>query len=289
VMGLKPATGYVVSIIAVNAGGSSEPSPGVRVVTDFNPDAFSNTQIWLDADDPSTFTLVADDRVSAWRDKSGLDNHAYQGIDGIMPTRASNARNGRAVVRFDDAYVTTSEVVQLRETDAGYTVFAVVKNTTADGLTGNEGRGGILLGNFGDNTPNASVELHEDRQPRHWWDIRDESGLPSAGNTGEARFASPTPAVDEYAILHFYRNGSTHKFGVAVDGALATEIDDEGPNLTVSEPFRIGADYRADPLAVSWNGDIAELLLFDRLLTPEERTRLQDYLSYKWDIAIATD
>ena len=284
--GLTPATVHRVSVVAENAGGRSEPSSELRVVTAFDPSAFPGTRLWLDADDASSFTLVADDRVSAWWDKSGRDNHAYQGLDSLMPQRVEGARAGRATVRFDDAYVTTSDVVQLREKDAGYTVFGVVMNTTEDGISGNEGRGGILLGNFGDNTPNVGIELHEDRVLRQWWDVRDQPGLPSAGNTGDVRFPDPRPEQSAFAILLFYRDGAAAKLGAAVDGELATELDDEGPLLSVTSPFRIGADYRPSPLAVSWNGDIAELLVFDRLLDADERLRLHEYLADKWSIAL---
>jgi hypothetical protein len=284
---LEPATAYSVRVEAVNAAGSSAPSEAVRVVTDFSPMAFSGTRLWLDADDASTFTLVSGDRVSVWRDKSGLDNHAYQGIDALMPIRVPGVRNDRESVRFDDAYLTTSDVVQLRETDAGYTVFAVVMNTKGDGIEGNEGRGGVLLGNFGDDSPNVAIELHQDRQLRHWWDVRDEPGLPAAGNTGDVRFPSPTPAQSTYAILLFYRDGVAARFGGAVDGISATEVEDDGPNLTVSLPFRVGGDYRASPLPVSWNGDVAELIIFDRLLSVDERARIHEQLSFKWAIALS--
>jgi hypothetical protein len=284
-MGLDPATRYAVSVVAVNAGGDSPSSPVVDTVTEFSPSAFTNTQFWFDADDASTFTLV-EDRVASWRDKSGNENNAFQAIDSLRPTRVNQAHGDRATVRFDDAYLTTTDIVQLRERDDGYTIIAVVMNTKADGITGTDGRGGVLLGNFGSSQPNVAVELHEDRELRQWWDTRDEPGLPAADHTGDARFPSPRPAANTYAIVLFYRDAAARKFGGGVDGVLAAELEDEGPNLTVAMPFRIGGDYRASPLPVSWNGDIAEMLVFDRLLSSDERDRLHDYMSFKWSVAL---
>jgi hypothetical protein len=274
-----------VTVIAVNADGPSAPSAAVDTVTDFNPSAFVETQFWFDADDPSTFTLVEDD-VAAWEDKSGRDNHAYQAIAGQRPTRVSRGHAGRAVVRFDDAFLTTTDIVQLREGRAGYTVVGVVMNTMEDGISGNDGRGGILLGNYGTDQPNLSVELHQDRELRHWWDTRSEPGLPAEDNTGDVRFSSPRPSQNEYVIVVFYRDAVAGTFGAGVNGVLAAELVDEGPSFAVQMPFRIGGDYRASPLDVSYNGDIAELLIFDRLLSPDDRARLHAYLSFKWDIPL---
>jgi hypothetical protein len=281
---LEAARRYLVQVRAVNAAGSSAPSAAVEILTDFSPDGFPNTQLWFDADDASTFTLV-EDRVASWRDKSGNDNHAFQAINDLRPVLAGGP-SGRAAVHFDDAFLTTTDTLQLREQGDGYTLIAVAMNTTPDGVTGNAGRGGILLGNYGTDTPNVAFELHEDRVLRQWWDTRDQSGLPAAEHTGDMKFPAPRPAQGAYAILYFYLDADRRKVGAGVDGALATEIDDEGPTFSVTMPFRIGGDYRASPLPVSWNGDIAELLLFDRVMSEDERDRLHDYLSTKWDIPV---
>jgi hypothetical protein len=282
---LEPATTYIVSVVAVNAGGVSASSTSISAVTEFTPSAFSNTRLWFDADDSSTFIVVSGG-VSAWDDKSGTSNHAQQDTASLRPTRVSGMLNGRAVVRFDDSYLTTSELIQLRRGSSGYTVMVVAMNTVADGLSGNPGRGGILLGNHQVDKPNISLELHENRQLRHYWDTRNEPGLPAAGNSGDALFLSPTPKQNEFSILIFYRDAGAAKFGGGVNGILAAELDDAGPNLTISMPFRIGGDYRSSPLTVSWNGDIAEILAFDRLLSLQERARLHAYLSYKWGIPL---
>ena len=252
----------------------------------FHADAFPELALWLDADDDDTLTLTAGGRVAVWNDKSNRENHAYQGTERLMPAFAPNARAGRAAVQFDGSYLTTSDLIQLRATLAGYTVFAVAKNTVADGVEGTAGRGGILLGSFGRTEPNVGIELHHDRRLRHWWDRRDGHDQPADGNRGDAIVAEPRPARGAYAMLLFTLDAEAGLAGGGVDGVLGDEQPDDGPTYEVRTPLRVGADYREGPLSVAWEGAIAEILVFERLLSADELAELQAYLSRKWNIPV---
>ena len=258
-------------------GGSDAPS--------FRADDYLELALWLDAADDDTITEVQHGRVAVWNDKSGRGNHAYQGSDRLMPTRVANARAERATLRFDGAYLTTSDPIQLRANSAGYTVFAVAMNTVADGVEDSAERGGIILGSFGRSEPNVGIELHHDRRLRHWWDRRDGPDQPADGNRGDAILAEPRPDEGAYAILLFTLDAERGLAGGGVDGAFAEEPD-TGPPYEVRTPLRIGADYREQPLSVAFRGELAEIMVFERLLSADDIATVHAYLSHKWEIAL---
>jgi hypothetical protein len=272
-------------------GAAHDADPGDGTTPDagssFPPGDLAGLALWLDADDDETITLAPEGRVGVWNDKSGRGNHAYQGSDRLMPVRLEGRQAGRATLGFDGSYLTTSELIQLRAARAGYTVIAVAANTVADGVEGDEGRGGILIGNFGLPEPNVGIELHRDRELRHWWDRRDGLGQPADGNRGDAFLGEPRPAQGSHAILLFYLDADRGVVGGGIDGVRAAEQPDDGFAYEVRRPLRIGADYRETNLPVAWKGELAEILVFERMLAQDELDALHAYLAAKWNIPLS--
>lgn len=253
----------------------------------FDPTDLEGLSLFFDAGDEESLMMSSQGLVHKWRDLSGDDNHAYQAIDRLMPVYRAEGQAGRAVLDFDQSYLTTSELLQLRATDTGYTVFAVASNRVADDTGGTEGRGGVLLGNYRRLHPNFSIELHHDRKLRHWWDRREEFDDPADENRGDAIFDAPRPDRDTFAILTFFLDASEQLVGAAVDGEFAEPLPDDGFVYEVQRPLRIGADYREQNLPPSWKGSIGEILVYDRLLSDAEMEELHQYLAQKWEIPLA--
>lgn len=281
----------------LNADAYSELDSGLDSAPDSAPDSANNPPpfhptdldglaLLFDADSEASLEMTSQGLVYQWRDLSGGDNHAYQAIDRHMPVYRAGSQAGRTALEFDGSYLTTSEVLQLRSTGQGYTVFAVASNTVADDADGTEGRGGILLGNYRRPHSNFSVELHHARKLRHWWDRREEFGDPADENRGDAIFDTPRPDQDTFAILTFFLDASEHTVGAAVDGEFAESLPDDGFVYEVQRPLRIGADYREQNLPTAWNGSIGEILVYHRLLSESEMEEVHQYLSLKWEIPL---
>ena len=248
----------------------------------FHPADLEGLSLSFDADHDESVMRSSDGLVHSWRDLSGDDNHAYQAVDRHMPIYRADGQAGRAVLDFDGSYLTTSDVLQLRATGQGYTIFAVASNTVEDG----DGRGGILLGNYRRPHSNFSIELHNDRKLRHWWDRRQEFGDPADENRGDAIFDVPRPDPDTFAILTFFLDASQQTVGAAVNGEFADSLPDDGFHYEVQRPLRIGADYREQNLPTAWQGSMAELLVYDRLLDASEMEEIHHHLSQKWEIPL---
>ena len=254
--------------------------------TPFHPTDLEGLSLFFDADHDESLMISSEGLVHLWQDLSGGHNHAYQAIDRLMPVYRAEGQAGRTVLDFDGSYLTTSEVLQLRATDQGYTIFAVASNTVEDDAGGSEGRGGILLGNYRRPHSNFSVELHHDRKLRHWWDRRQDFDDPADGNHGDAIFDAPRPAQDTFAILTFFLDPSEHTVGAAVDGEFADSLPDDGFVYEVQRPLRIGADYREQNLPTAWKGSMGEILVYQRLLNDSEMEEIHQYLSQKWEIPL---
>jgi hypothetical protein len=186
------------------------------------------------------------DRVSVWRDQSGLGNdlvHADLGMS--LPSWASSVAGGLPGVRFDGQgeYLRFSNrLTTIR------TVFWVIRQDP-----GANGVPHFLLGD--------SIDFHF-----------------FAGNT---TIWSGNTSVN-------IRNGQTRLNGVLVNGTTT-------PRPTAMSVISLvtTGSVNADNLSKDrggdsgyWWGDLAELAIFDRDLSPAEVTQVQQYLASRYGIAV---
>ena len=68
-----------------------------RSVTAWTPASLTGLQLWLDANDATTFTYSSGTVVSQWRDKSGGSHHANTLVG--SPNRDTTV-NGHLTIRF---------------------------------------------------------------------------------------------------------------------------------------------------------------------------------------------
>lgn len=248
------------------------------VSTAFHPGLVGGLDLWLDADDASTFTYGTGTQVATWRDKSGWNNHASQSTAASRPTRVAGAVNNRAAVRFNQHVLDTVRNVPLGTSD--YAVFVSGTNTVPDGTAPT--RGGIVYGSYRDpSTFSYGLELHTDRRPRHWWDAR-PAGQGNAPTS--LTFATPTPPVNAPYTAAWFKQHTSGRYSVRVNGVSSSEVVVPTPNVTSALAPRIGADHRTDTsLADVWyRGDIGELLVYTVDLTPAQRAEVDDYLRGRW-------
>ena len=67
----------------------------------FLPTDVANLKLWLDADDPTTFSFSSSNLISQWNDKSGQGNNLTQGTVADQPLLIQGVQNGKPIVRFD--------------------------------------------------------------------------------------------------------------------------------------------------------------------------------------------
>ncbi len=208
--------------------------------------------LWLDAADDTTFSYSSGTTVSQWRDKSGFNYHMTPPSSG--PTR-STSQNSRKVVAFTTAQNIQNSTIDLR--NSAYSIFVVDRYTNASSgtgriLTSNSSYNNWLLGHWASETNkyygNGWVYQTYSAADTNWKLYLGDWGGPSNDSA------------------NFYATGT----------ALAT-------NSTGADagPWYLGVNIYGAELS---NCEVAEIIVFNRLLSVTERKLVHTYLGQKWGI-----
>jgi hypothetical protein len=222
--------------------------------------------LWLKGD--KGITSDGNGGVSEWLDNSGNFNHARQPDAAKRPTLASNELGTNPALKFDgaDDYLEVASSSSLAIL-GDITSFFVVKIDDYDGYRAVWAK----TAGAGGNIP----------APWDYW-MPPNDGRPNllhgngSGVLGAFQADAPLP-TDRYAIAGFDRAGSTvnHYLDQALNGTGTIN----GTGGDGGLPLRIGT--RGD-LFTKLKGGLAELVIYNRALTDQERTQVQSYLQDKW-------
>ncbi len=256
--GLNPGQTYSYRIKQQNQAGESTYSEPVTVTLPSAGELPRNgLRLWLRAD----LGIAHDesDGVTRWLDQSGLNQDATQAIGPVRPRRVTNAVNGRPVVRFDgvDDYLEVPPF--MGEATAGE-LFVIVKlpgfAMRDDGLW-------TLGGADGTETeiPDSARHLTED----FGRDYRTDIGVPVTPLTGYVIY-NVSAATGEWtvrlnSVTQFHSADNTVRFGG--NGSLGRAL---GKYL---------------------QGDIAEVIAYDRVLTAGERMVVASDLNGRYAVVAA--
>ena len=219
--------------------------------------------------------LVADDivatlngTVTTWSDSAGGALTATQTTEARQPALVENALNGRRVVRFDgvDDRLTLSSNL-FSSSSFPKTVFAVVRSTDINGHiigTGSSSNG--FLPSYG-------------------------SALVLVGGKAFLKANNASTGLDLMTIETLSAGMPQIVMGTMVDGTSRLETvcsvnqSDESLSAFGYVTTTLGATGNAiDPL----EGDIAEIIVYNRALTDNEISSLQTYLATRYGIALAS-
>ena len=208
--------------------------------------------MWMDAADDTTFSYVSGSKISQWRDKSGFNYHMTPQSSG--PTRYT-AQNSRKVVAFSTVQNIQNTTIDLR--NSAYSVFVVSRYTnlsagTARILTVNSGYNNWLLGHWASEVnkyyANGWVYSTYAAADTNWKLYLGDWGGPSND------------------LANFYGAGT----------AIATNSADASAG-----PWTLGINVCGSELS---NCEVAEIVVFNRLLSTTERRSVHTYLGQKWSI-----
>jgi hypothetical protein len=224
-----------------------------------------------DAVDPADTTQVriagADTFVKQWNDQSGNSHSATNATEGDQPQYIASGADGQPVLRFaqrDDDNGSRLYLGDLSEhTPSAGSVYIV---STID----NDGRYN-LFGNCGNDERWVADSWNESR-PGSFRSGRSEAGSFTLSDW-------PTTGSHVFAL----ENGSTATFRVVIDGSeigtdSANYNSGSGQNWTIGNRATNGQQLR---------GDIAEVLIYDRVLSLEEADMVGGYLTLKYNLITA--
>lgn len=250
-------------------------SSGWSMLAETAPDATATAPtLWLSADvtvytdTGLTTPVVSDgDLVAGWKDRSGVGHNFTQGTAGSRPSYRLAVRNGKPVIRFDgvDNLMTNAALLSTYITDTAYTVFAVFKATVLNsaGATtyGNDGLiadTGAYFGLYLKNTPRVSI---------YNWDGADHAAHQTINTTD----FNVIQARHESGNLYISKNG-----GADSSPTVSGGTDNLGGTMV------LGADRLG---AIFFDGDLAELIIYNVALSSGDRTGVTNYLRNKYAIS----
>ncbi|MDD4018016.1 MAG: hypothetical protein PHV28_08725 [Kiritimatiellae bacterium] len=224
----------------------------------FVPTSLPGCGLWLHAG--AGLTTNGSGSVSVWADQSGHGHDATQATSGAQPTWVADAVNGLPAVRFEasgtkDGMATGWSAA----TSNAYTVFVAGTFRKASGYAWRR----ILQGSAGYNWGIAVQELGK------FYTFVPNGASHTLLATPDLRVAVGVPFVGSVTA-----NGTNSFFslnGFAYPSVAATGT----PNILC-----LGAvGYIGD----GWDGDILEVIGYDRALSFEERRQVERYLAVKYD------
>lgn len=232
---------------------------GARSATTSSPIiSIENLVLWLDATSRDAFSTQDPengDLIALWNDtnpKAISKNNATQtGADSLKPTYAKSGINGLPALSFVNDYL-TGTVLAL----PAYTKIIVSqRNTNAQNNTLSHVTGGFeaLYGNALD-----TVRIFH----------------------GGAHISTTSLNVNQPYIITA-TSDSSGNVALFIDG------NSEGTaSLTMPSgvlPYEVGSHSGVN----RFDGFIGEIILYNRVLSPEERTSIESYLSNKWGIDLS--
>jgi fibronectin type 3 domain-containing protein len=211
--------------------------------------------------------------VTSWQDISGNARHA-SGSGGTRPTLVADGINGKPVLRFDgvDDHLVLPSGFQ--DFTAGVSLFIVKRSSVLTSafkmlILGNgAGQQNVGLGRAGQ-TGGYQYFTNNNGGSYGWFDT--PSGL-AAGQTALVSVLQEGGAANASSYAELAKNG-TPVFGQLV----------YVPPVTTRSLNYIGKSYWSDGM---FQGDIAEIILYNRKLNATELAGVQAYLAAKYGIAL---
>lgn len=243
------------------------------------PTGISGLKLWLDASDvnPGSANPVDGTNVTLWKDKSGLGNNAVPYGSQAAGRVYSNQINGKSVIRFNRVDQFTGSVyetpgVDIRATAAtSTTIFTVYKQGTQSP--------GINQAVWGNDNGG--------------WDRFFFSSYPTAYTANDGGVSIGTPAIQIpgagvvnalQLLTAVYVSGTSNGSAIYFNGQLVRNFTDATDATAAYPTLRIGFDGDDN----CFNGDIAEMIVYNRQLTACEIQQVNRYLGAKYGVTFST-
>ena len=249
----------IIVVLFTTAPGGIRLTDGFHQTGALNPSSL-NPVLWLDA---TTITGLADgDLVGVWPDVSGNGNDVTQATAGLKPVYKTNVINDKPVVRFDgtDDYLSNAATSFTIGTGdwTGFAVFMKVHQTVSWHV--------VYSLNL---IAEIATYYIQGNALRVYPYIT--GGYDTLQDISAGTFHIGTLQRDSSVYYHW------------LDGAQSS--NSKSNTQSIPSEFIVGV---RDPSRYFWGGDIAEILIFASALADSDREQLDQYLSTKWGITLAS-
>ena len=243
----------------------------------FNPSSISGLQLWLDAtkglfDATSGGNPVTTDgaTIARWEDQSGSGYHVTQSTSANRPVLKTGIRNSKNAIRFDGS---NDGLVSANIADNNLSAMTCFVVAYIAGLGGNSlgryfGRGNQRIWISNGNRSTNQLFVHP---PGSLLELGHETALSSIATSNWYLSSGRWDGGTSYLTNVSQRiNKSASTIGNVQTFELASAA-----NTTYFIGNRTALDR-------GFNGDIAELIIYNQALTTEQIDSVESYLSAKW-------
>ena len=224
----------------------------------------------LDASLEETITIESSNKISQWNDISGNNNHVYQDIDDRRPVLAEDTLYGKPTVRYNATSNVMLSTINELDLTGGYTIIFLSKNRVRRNWNGIIGFMNTL------STSSSTLEVY-------WQNGANNSASGNFISVFDRGGSGPTSLQLNNSLPPV----NTYYVGVSAGGPLngflrtvGVQRDYKTGNYTTARKAKahIGIGY-----ASAWlDGDISEILVYDRQLEIQEIEEVEEYLTEKW-------
>jgi hypothetical protein len=220
----------------------------------FSPSDISGLKLWLKAD---ALALSDNDPVASWTDSSGQGNHATQSSGGAKPTFKTNIVNSKPIIRFDG----TTDFLNLPNFCSGFTAgdgFILLKRVTDPPTVGQGGFWQFGTSGNATHVPYIDGNIYDD-----------------FGATSRSAAGNPTPSLTSWTLYEVASGASEWTARVNNSILYTTATNTVG----FATAPALGWDAR---LSVFYEGDLAELIMYDSIVSGGNRTSIVGYINSKY-------
>jgi hypothetical protein len=219
-----------------------------------------------------------------WYDVTGNGRNLNQATAGNQPLIVTNSINGKAIRRYDgtDRFFYNSNIGVSALSD--YTMVAVHKyNSVVPSGTGWEGI--VYMGLDGTRSTTNTGQVHLQRI-----NLTNQIGCHNAGvATTAISVDTGTGGLLVPRITAVSRSGGTSGNGGTVSvrsNAITSSATQSWTTSAATSPNSIQIGGRQQTIVPYTNADIAEVIIFNRAITADERTNIFNFLSRKYAITV---
>jgi type II secretory pathway pseudopilin PulG len=244
----------------------------------------SNLELWLDADDCSTVTIDSNQRITEWLDKS--DNAytatAASGHGPIYYTNAIILDNGekRAVARFDKTnseYLSVTTSTDSPHADNNLSIYAMV-------ITGDMTERPTIFSTRRNND-NQSLQLEYGSDGGSRTNSVSITGTFSGDDVWVERSANNILVAGVPYIFEYFRSNSSQEMYINSTLQSPTDNNATGNNFDSNTSVKLIGAGKSLGTNYMMDGSLGELLFYNTHHDSSERSRIQTYLSEKWNVA----
>ena len=255
--------------------------------TTFNPLSVTGAILWVRADSPagvlnaSGLPASQGEQVATWTDESGTGNTAAQATAGFRPTLQTGIMDGKPVLRFDgtnDFLIIPGNVTNGL---SGVTIFLAL-HSTGTVLNQNDVIFGSLV-----TGPDAFLMRFDTTGVARFL-----LGVNTIGINQSISLTNRSGTAESFVLMGRAASSAAAIPGVITDdngisGALVN-VNWLGNTIRSVNPKYIGAGFFGGGPLLPYPGDIAEIIIFNRALSPGESKTISCHLKNKYSTTFGT-